>query len=197
MEAILREINSLVGVRGSFVCDDDGTILSSVWESSALVKHLPEVAVILMKTLKGVISISGRGWVELDLVYKQDRIVVRKIEDGCLCIFSVREVNLPILYASADRAAERLGPDKGGPITNVGDQDLSTTIEQLKAIVTENLGSHAGKVLTMIDGASGSREDLEKVCDEIEEATRLFINKDKSKEMAESMRVLLQGEGTS
>lgn len=197
METILEEVNSLVGVSGSFVCNDQGVVLASVVETDVNKSDLPDVGTILLKTLKGLISISGRDHIELDLVYDDHRVLVRKIEDGCLCILSVREVNLPILHASADRAMERLERSVEVFSSNLGDKDLSEIIEKMKAIVDENLGTHADKVIKMIDESSESRESLESVCDEIEDATRLFIDKKKSKEMTAAMRALLEEEGTS
>ena len=99
----------MLGVQGSFICDGDGLILASKSKGDYQSDRLNDVSTLLIDTLKNLTSISGRESIELDLVYEEERFLVRKLVDGCLCILCSREINLPVLYTTVDQAINRLG----------------------------------------------------------------------------------------
>ncbi len=108
MEAILGDINAVVGVTGSFVCDKEGAVvagaLPSVFDETVL---LP-AARTLSQTVDGLQTTRRRKVSELDLVYHEGRVVVKNLREGYLCILCVRNINVPLLNLTANVAARKL-----------------------------------------------------------------------------------------
>jgi predicted regulator of Ras-like GTPase activity (Roadblock/LC7/MglB family) len=108
VERILQDINAVVGVTGSFLCDRDGTLvaraLPSVFDETML---LPATRTIL-QTVDGLETTRRRKVNELDLVYGEGRIVVKNLRLGLLYILCVRNVNVPLLNLTANVAARKL-----------------------------------------------------------------------------------------
>ncbi len=108
MERILEDVNSVVGVTGSFVCDSDGTLvacaLPSVFDEASF---LPAARTIL-QTIEGLETTRRRRVHELDLVFREGRMVVKNLRVGCLYILCVRTINVPLLNLTANVAARKL-----------------------------------------------------------------------------------------
>ena len=111
MENILRDVNAVVGVTGSFVCDDGGSILAkqlpNVYDEAML---LP-VGRTMAQTIAGLRVAHGRQIGDIDLLYAQGRLIIKSVEGGCLCILCVRRVNVPLLNLTANVAAQKLGTE--------------------------------------------------------------------------------------
>jgi len=108
MERILEDINAVVGVTGSFVCDSDGTLvacaLPSVFDEASF---LPAARTIL-QTIEGLETTRRRRVHELDLVFREGRMVVKNLRVGCLYVLCVRTINVPLLNLTANVAAKKL-----------------------------------------------------------------------------------------
>ncbi|TKJ31305.1 MAG: hypothetical protein CEE40_02005 [Chloroflexi bacterium B3_Chlor] len=108
MEKILQDINAVVGVTGSFVCDPEGRLvaraLPSVFDEATF---LPAARTIL-QTIDGLETTRRRRVHELDLVFGEGRMVVKNLRVGCLYILCVRTVNVPLLNLTANVAARKL-----------------------------------------------------------------------------------------
>jgi predicted regulator of Ras-like GTPase activity (Roadblock/LC7/MglB family) len=108
MESILQDINAVIGVTGSFVCDKEGTLvaraLPSVFDEAML---LPAVRT-LLQSIEGLETTRRRKVNEFDLVFQEGRLVVKNLREGCLCILCVRNINVPLLNLTANVGARKL-----------------------------------------------------------------------------------------
>ena len=108
MEKILQDINATVGVTGSFVVDAEGRLvaraLPSVFDEATF---LPAARTIL-QTIDGLETTRRRRVHELNLVFREGRMVVKNLRVGCLYILCVRTVNVPLLNLTANVAARKL-----------------------------------------------------------------------------------------
>ena len=107
MDSILENINAIVGVTGCFVCDSEGEALASV-----LPDVFGEAALTVgrtaMQTVLGLQTTRRRRVNDLDLLYKEGRIIVKSLGEGCLCILCVRNINVPLLNLTANLAVRKL-----------------------------------------------------------------------------------------
>ncbi|MBI3286643.1 MAG: hypothetical protein HYZ68_01210 [Chloroflexi bacterium] len=109
MENILKDINAINGVTGCFVCD---------WEGRVLGRSLPGVfdgAMLalagrtLAQTIKGLETARRRRINELDLIYRDGRLVTKNLSGlGVLGILCVRNINVPLLNLTANLAARKI-----------------------------------------------------------------------------------------
>jgi len=107
MKSVLEDINAVMGVTGCFVCDDEGEVLASVlpgvFGETALAAGRTA-----MQTILGLQTTRRRRVNDLDLLYREGRIVVKSLGEGCLCILCVRNINVPLLNLTANLAARKL-----------------------------------------------------------------------------------------
>lgn len=108
MDRILQDVNGVVGVTGSFVCDGEGKVLAQALPSVFDGATLSTVARIAAQTLAGLETARRRKVTDLDLVYGDGRLVVKNLKNGCLCILCVRNINVPLLNLTANLAARKL-----------------------------------------------------------------------------------------
>ncbi len=193
MERLLQDINAVVGVTGSFVCDKDGTLvaraLPSVFDETML---LPAARTIL-QTVAGLETTRRRKVNELDLVYAEGRIVVKNLRVGLVYIICVHNVNVPLLNLTANVAARKLSQmlkerEAGKELS----ESMAKKIDRLGQIAKDFLDDDSVGVVATLLSASESPEDLMKACDEVERVTRLFLDGKGSREMAQKMRAAIQ-----
>lgn len=108
MDRILQDVNAVVGVTGSFVCDEEGEVLARALPSVFDGATLSTVARIAAQTVAGLEAARRRKVTDLDLVYGDGRLVVKNLRNGCLCILCVRNINVPLLNLTANLAARKL-----------------------------------------------------------------------------------------
>lgn len=108
MERVLQDVNAVVGVTGTFVCNSEGTLvaraLPSVFDEGSF---LPAARTIL-QTIEGLETTRRRRVHEIDLVFGEGRMVVKNLRVGCLYILCVRTINVPLLNLTANVAARKL-----------------------------------------------------------------------------------------
>jgi predicted regulator of Ras-like GTPase activity (Roadblock/LC7/MglB family) len=105
MQDILKDINAVVGVTGSFVCNGEGQILAS-----ALPELFDETILSAVgRTMAEVATARRREIGDIDLVYDQGRLIAKNLGEGYLCILCVRHINVPLLNLTANVAAKKLG----------------------------------------------------------------------------------------
>ncbi|MBN1814603.1 MAG: roadblock/LC7 domain-containing protein [Anaerolineae bacterium] len=108
METILKDINAVVGVTGSFVCDGEGQIVAKLMPNSFDGTLLSPVGRTIAQTIAGL-KIAQRCRIgDIDLVYDEGRVIVKSIDEGCLCILCVKRVNTPLLNLTVNVAAKKL-----------------------------------------------------------------------------------------
>ena len=108
MENILKDINAVVGVTGSFVCDDEGQILVGLPPGVFDEASLSSVGRTVAQTIAGLEMARRRKMDGLDLVYLEGRLVVKNLRGGHLCILCAPTINVPLLNLTADVAARKL-----------------------------------------------------------------------------------------
>jgi predicted regulator of Ras-like GTPase activity (Roadblock/LC7/MglB family) len=108
MEEILRDVNAVVGVTGSFVCDDEGRVLAHALPDIFDANMLSPVGRTLAQTIAGLETTNRRKVGDIDLLYEQGRLIVKNLGDGCLCVLCVRRINVPLLNLTANVAARKL-----------------------------------------------------------------------------------------
>ncbi|MBN1979582.1 MAG: roadblock/LC7 domain-containing protein [Anaerolineae bacterium] len=108
MENILKDINAVVGVTGSFVCNEDGQVLSRLMPSVFDDQMLSNVSRTMAQTVAGLKIAQQSKIGDIDLLYADGRLVVKDVGEGCLCILCVKRINLPLLNLTASVAAKKL-----------------------------------------------------------------------------------------
>jgi predicted regulator of Ras-like GTPase activity (Roadblock/LC7/MglB family) len=108
METILKDINAVVGVTGSFVCDGEGQIVARLMPNVFDEALLSPVGRTMAQTIAGL-KIAQRCRIgDIDLVYDEGRLIVKSVDQGCLCILCVKRVNTPLLNLTLNVAAKKL-----------------------------------------------------------------------------------------
>lgn len=108
MESILEDINAVVGVTGCFVCDSQGEVLASVLPGVFDGEVVSSAGRTAMQTILGLQTTRRRRVNDLDLLYREGRIIVKSLREGCLCILCVRNINVPLLNLTANLATRKL-----------------------------------------------------------------------------------------
>jgi predicted regulator of Ras-like GTPase activity (Roadblock/LC7/MglB family) len=108
METILKDINAVVGVTGSFVCDGEGQIVAKLMPNVFDDSLLSPVGRTIAQTIAGL-KIAQRCKIgDIDLVYDGGRVIVKSVDEGCLCILCVKRVNAPLLNLTVNVVAKKL-----------------------------------------------------------------------------------------
>ena len=109
MEEILEDINAVVGVTGSFVCNSNGELLARALPQVFDDAVLSPVARTMAQTVAGLHTARRRKVGDVDLLYGDSRLIVKGFGgDGVLCILCVRRINVPLLNLTADVAVNKL-----------------------------------------------------------------------------------------
>jgi len=108
MESILEDINNVVGVTGCFVCDSQGKVLASVLPGVFDGEVVSSAGQTAMQTILGLQTTRRRRVNDLDLLYREGRIIVKSLREGGLCILCVRNINVPLLNLTANLATRKL-----------------------------------------------------------------------------------------
>ena len=108
MENILEDINSVAGVTGSFVCNDEGLILAQSMPENFETAWLSPVGRTMAQTITGLERTHRRRVSDLDLLYHEGRLVVKHLRPGYLYILCVPTTNVPLLNLTANVAAKKL-----------------------------------------------------------------------------------------
>ena len=110
MEEILRELNMVVGVRGSFLCSTDGQILARAMPDAWQEQQLVIAGRVAGQTFQALTS-AGQRAKEIDLVFAEGRLLLKNLRSATLFIYCARNVNLPLLNLSASSALKKLGAE--------------------------------------------------------------------------------------
>jgi predicted regulator of Ras-like GTPase activity (Roadblock/LC7/MglB family) len=108
MESVLKDINAVIGVTGSFVCNSEGQVLASALPDLFDKTILSAVGQTITQTIAGLETARRRKVGDIDLLYDQGRLIAKNLGEGCLCILCVRHINVPLLSLTANAAAKKL-----------------------------------------------------------------------------------------
>ena len=110
MENYLKEINSVLGVAGSFVCLADGSIAAKALPDAFDPPSVETAARAATQTFDALDG-SGQRIVEADLVYAQGRVVMKNLRGGILLIVCARTINIPLLNLTANVVAKKIAAE--------------------------------------------------------------------------------------
>lgn len=172
MESILQDVNAVVGVSGSFVCDNEGAVLASALPSVFDEMMLSSVGRTVAQTVAGLELTRRRKVDDLDLVYSEGRLVVKNLRVGYLCILCVPAINVPLLNLTANVVAKKLaeqikadraGPSEGPPPRGekvpLGPTINGTFFVEVEREMTRLMGPMAAFVLEEQIAAMGERRE--------------------------------------
>ena len=108
MEAILREVTAAVGVKAAFVCSAAGNVEASVVPGEVSAQALETVGRTLVQTLGGIELARRRKVGDLDMGFAEGRLLVKSLAPGCLCILTVKRVNIQLVNMTANVAGRKL-----------------------------------------------------------------------------------------
>jgi predicted regulator of Ras-like GTPase activity (Roadblock/LC7/MglB family) len=107
MEAILKEINAVLGVIGSFICTHDGLIAAQAMTDKHTNENIELATRIIHQTLQAL-EMSGQRVSEADFLYGDGRLIVKNLERGTLMILCARNINLPLLNLATIAAIKKI-----------------------------------------------------------------------------------------
>ena len=113
---MLKDINTVVGVTSSFVCNGEGQVLASAPPDLYDEIILSTVGRTMAQTMAGLATARRRKIGDIDLVYDQGRLIAKNLGEGCLCILCVRNINMPLLNLTANVAAKKLAAGLKGEV---------------------------------------------------------------------------------
>ncbi len=108
MEEILEDINAVAGVIGCCLYDSEGQVTASALPDLFDETILSTVGLTLTQTIAGVATARRRKVGDIDLVYREGRVVVKNLGEACLCVLCLRQINVPLLNLTANVAARKL-----------------------------------------------------------------------------------------
>ncbi len=189
MDAILKEINAMSGVQGSFVCDEEGRTLARALPEIYDDEMLAQAGRVAAQTTTGLWMAKQRPVGEIDLLFSGGRLIIKGLDSACLCILCTPRLNLPLLNMTANVAVKKL--QKAISATRLR-PETPPRRERLKQVAEEILGDHSKKVLDMLSSArSDAPEALQAICDEAVRFTGFFMSKEKAEELGQRMRAVI------
>lgn len=114
MESLLKEINAVMGVQGSFVCYPDGSLVAKAVPSHISDEQLNTAARIAAQTFQAL-EVSRRRAEEADLVFEHGRLVLRNLRSGILVILCARTLSVPLLNLTVNPISKRLAAELRPP----------------------------------------------------------------------------------
>jgi len=102
MESLLNDVNAVIGVTGSFVGDRKGRILARVLPSVYDDGSLEIVARTMMQTFTGLETARRRKVGDIDMVFREGRLIMKPFSEGCLGIVCVPRFNIALLNLTAN-----------------------------------------------------------------------------------------------
>jgi predicted regulator of Ras-like GTPase activity (Roadblock/LC7/MglB family) len=108
MESLLGDVNAVVGVTGSFIADRKGKILARALPPTYDGAALELVARTMMQTFAGLEMARRRKVGDIDVVFKEGRLIMKPFGDGCVGIVTVPRINVALLNLTANVAVRRI-----------------------------------------------------------------------------------------
>lgn len=149
-----------------------------------------------LRTLAGRLAGDGyfQEWMAtensaLELRYPDGHVLVRTVDGAWLLVLCTAQTNAQLLAMSMTQVARRLHaeaarePEPPSP--------PPTLAEQLRALVSAELGAHAAQALEILNLAGPEPEDLARAAADVEKLTRLFIDRRKAEDLGRKMREIL------
>ena len=110
MEKQLNEVNSVLGVTGSFICLPDSSLATVAMPENIDTASVENAARIVTQTLNAL-ELSGQRVAETDLVFAQGRLIVKNLNGCILVVACARNINLPLLNLTANTVAKKIAAE--------------------------------------------------------------------------------------
>ncbi len=207
MQELLREIESVVGVRGAFLCNPEGEILASTLKGEADASTITAIARTLNRTFEGLRLARRRKVQELDLVFDKGRLVAKNLPEGCLVIECAPNMNVPLLNMTVNLVVRKLPqylkevaaapvqPPQPAPVAAAGVGE--SVVETMRGIIRARMGedgvdffNHEMAVAGL--GPGSSREMFERLIAELDTPLSLAIGGRGSRQVREEMLKVLR-----
>jgi predicted regulator of Ras-like GTPase activity (Roadblock/LC7/MglB family) len=107
MEQLLKDINAVAGVKGSFICDAEGHLVAQALPAEFQEAGIQRAGRTLLQTVDGLETTKRRRVHELDILFHNSRILVKNLRSGCLYVICARNINVPLLDLTANVAARK------------------------------------------------------------------------------------------
>jgi len=168
------------GVEGVFVAERDGKVIETSWEAPEDRQAAERVALMVSLTFQGIETEGGRAD-EIYLTYENGRVVLKKLTDGNLVLLCAPDVNVLLLKEAVKRCVPKIEEylKQGAPL------------ERLRRICIELLGDQASKPLEMLASSKPTVKELRRTCKEIENFTKVLINRGKAEQLARELSKVL------
>ncbi len=143
MQALLSQLNSVPGVIGSLVCDDDGRLVAQAFPPTFDASRVHDAAALLSDrtaALEGAMGTVGL----IDLRYAGARIVVKSMEGARLLFLCAPSINLQLLTMSAAgavRRIEKLTGERARPRAPGGGR-LHAMVQRINALIERSDHDH-------------------------------------------------------
>jgi hypothetical protein len=169
MEAILREVTAAVGVTAAFVCNGAGKVEARVVPGEVPPQVLEMVARTLVQTLGGIELARKRKVGDLDMGFAGGRLLVKNLAPGCLCILTVKRVNIQLVNMTANVAVKKLkelrrepapGPAADGPTTSSAGQAPSPAVPAVSPAAARAEGRVLAQIEQELSRVLGSEAQL-------------------------------------
>jgi len=108
MEALLQAIATAPGVTAAFVCSGAGKVEASAVPGEMSAQALETVARTLTQTLGGIELARKRKVGDLDMGFAGGRLLVKALSPGCLCLLTVKRVNVALVNLSANVTVKKI-----------------------------------------------------------------------------------------
>jgi predicted regulator of Ras-like GTPase activity (Roadblock/LC7/MglB family) len=198
--AAMQQLAAVPGVVGGLVFDPAGTVVASAFPPVFDPAGLAQLAGHLSGDAYFQEWLAGEH-ASLDLRFGDGHVVVRHLDGHWLLVLCTPQANQQLLSMSMTQVARRLRASGDGVGVNTGELPLPaaaaapapTVVDRLSALVTAELGAHAGQALEILAAAGPGAKELLRACADVEKMTRMFISKKKAEEIGQRMRELLVG----
>jgi predicted regulator of Ras-like GTPase activity (Roadblock/LC7/MglB family) len=107
MVAVLSQINSVPGIVGCMLCDEEGRPAAQLFPSLFDASLISEAAAALSESAPGLQGSAGAAEL-IELRYNDARIVIRKMTQSFLVILCTKTVNMQLLSISLNVAIKKL-----------------------------------------------------------------------------------------
>ncbi|MGE5262524.1 MAG: roadblock/LC7 domain-containing protein, partial [Acidobacteriota bacterium] len=107
VETTLKEINAVLGVTGSFVCASDGNLMAKAMPGLYETGQLALAARVANQFFQAL-EVSGQRATEMDLIFGQQRLILKTFRGGILAILCARTINLPLLNLTVNVATKKI-----------------------------------------------------------------------------------------
>jgi predicted regulator of Ras-like GTPase activity (Roadblock/LC7/MglB family) len=110
MEAILKEINGVIGVTGSFFCSTDGSVVEHALPEQFDAARVALAGRVVNQTFLAL-ETSGQRVTEADLLFSHSRLILKNLRSGVLAILCAPTINIALLNLNANLAVKKIAAE--------------------------------------------------------------------------------------